>query len=229
MSKRNKYIILSLFLLVVLVVICFVIFFPKTKQVSQTNPIGTPIIDNPDWKTINNAGCGLSFKIPNDWTVGGMLGISKILSPEDVRVNLEFDQTHQELIKNSQGDAPLGPDARTISVICQSDLNDFIGSFTRSKDFKDFSGSKTLASLVATNAFNDKGANPALINTMFIDGQVVYEISSTNTVPGVGTFTIYEMVFERNGKIGEIMTGQVTYEQLSDTAKDIIKTIKFAK
>jgi hypothetical protein len=229
MSKSNKIIILSLFFFAAIATFCLLVFFPKTKQRYQNNPIGTPANDISDWKTVNNASCGLSFKIPNDWTVQGILGESKILSPEDARANLEFDQTHKELIKNEQGEAPLGPDARTLYISCQSDLKAYIESFALSKRYKDFSGAKTLSDLVATAALNDKGANPALINTMAIAGQTAYEISDTNIVPGVGTFTNYEMVFERNGKIGEITTGKVTFEQLSETAKDISKTINFAK
>jgi hypothetical protein len=229
MSKRNKLTILIIFLLAALVVVCLVVFFPKTKQNHQNILIGKKTNDISDWKTVNNANCGLSFKIPNDWTVEGILGESKILSPEDARVNLEFEQTRQALIKNEQGDALLGSDARTLYISCGSDLKAYIGSFVLSKQYKDFSGETTLAGLVATVAFNSKGANPALINTMTVDGQTAYEISYTNTVPGVGAYTNYEMVFERNGKIGEITTGKVTFEQLSETAKDIIKTINFAK
>ena len=228
MSKRNKYIILILFLLAVLAIVCLAVFFPKAKQNHPNNPIGAPISDISDWKTINNTSCGLSFKIPKDWTDHGEFGDSKILSPEDEQTNSEYERTHQELLKNSQGDAPLS-DARTLYISCETDLKTYIGSYNLSKGYKDFSGAKTLADLVATAAFNSKGANPALINTMTIDGQTAYEIIYANTVPGVGSFTTYEMVFERNNKIGEIMTGDIPYEQLSDTVKDIIRTITVAK
>ena len=87
----------------------------ETLQVSglvTTDATGSYII-------IRNSSCGATFHVPPGWADYGILGESKIVSPEDQRTNEEWDKANQDLIKNEEGDAPLGPDARSLYLSCQ--------------------------------------------------------------------------------------------------------------
>lgn len=74
------------------------------------------------YRTIQNWECDATFHIPPDWVDWGILGESKILSPEDVRVNKEWVDTHPDLFENAEGEGPIGPDARSLYISCQDNL-----------------------------------------------------------------------------------------------------------
>jgi hypothetical protein len=71
------------------------------------------------YRTIQNWECGATIHIPPDWSDHGLLGGSKILSPEDERINEEWANANQELFQNAEGDGPIGPDARSLYISCQ--------------------------------------------------------------------------------------------------------------
>lgn len=179
-----------------------------------------------DGKTVKNTMCGFTFTIPADWSISGLLGGSKILSPEDKRENEEWAETHQELFQNTEGEGPIGPDARSLYISCQYNTETYLGYFSRSPYFKNFESTTRLADAFTTGAFSDKGSNPGLIKTMDIDGRVAYEISETNKVRDGSLHTNYVIILEQK-KVVEIHLGQIEYDNLSDTVKQIIQSISF--
>jgi len=102
----------------------------SSESASQASSMGERIPYAPynellsveDGKTIRNTECNFTFKIPEDWSVRGLLGESKILSPENERENEEWANTHQEMFENVEGDGPIGPDARSLFISCQYDI-----------------------------------------------------------------------------------------------------------
>ncbi len=164
------------------------IFAADHKRVSTDNE-----------QVIQNTQCDFTFKIPKDWNVYGILGESKILSPEDERIN-------EEWLKSPEGQAPaeegsagpaLGPDARSLYISCQD-----IGKID---DLK-----------------------PSAIKTIKINGRDAYEFADTGKMPDGTPFTNYRLVVEAE-KTTEIHLGQTEYENLSETIKQIIQSISFEK
>ncbi len=197
------------FLFAALVAITGVFFFVKWKSTplkldSQGEVVNQiPVmaayhesVNTVDGQTIRNTECQFTFKIPADWKVYGILGESKILSPEDERVN-------EEWLKSPEGQAPaeegsagpaLGPDVRSLYISCQYDL--------KIDDVK----SRALKSIK-------------------INGRDAYEVADTGKMPDGTVFTNYKLILE-NGKVLEIHLGQTEYDNLSETAKQIIASIK---
>lgn len=104
-------------------------------------------------QTIKNTACDFTFVLPADWTVIGLLGESKILSPANERENETWAETHQNLLmQNQEGEAPLGPDARTLYISCQYNLE--------KEDLK-----------------------TTVLKTIQIDGVDAYEIADTGPMP----------------------------------------------
>lgn len=95
--------------------------YTQTPSANETEFIAPyhELVDSNGEKTIKNTRCNFTFNIPTDWSVHGILGESKILSPENERENEEWANTHQELFENVEGDGPIGPDARSLYISCQ--------------------------------------------------------------------------------------------------------------
>jgi hypothetical protein len=181
----------------------------------------------PGWQIASNEGCGVSFSVPESWAVSGYLGESKIVSPEDKRLNDDWEQSHRVLLANEKGDAPLGPDVRSLYMSCQYGVKDYLGTFSLAKNYKDFADKSSLAAAIGSGTtFTADDANPALVRTMAVGGQMAYEIKYSVNVPGSGMITNYEFAVERGGKILEIQMGHNEYDSLSDTVKRIIGSIR---
>lgn len=206
----------------------------KQSENRKPSPTNEPVIVAPynelvssvGGKTIKNTKCNLTFKIPADWSVGGLFGGTTILSPEDQHENEEWDKTHQDLIQNEEGDAPLGPDARSLSISCQNNIKNYLSRFSASLNYKVFENAKHLAEALATSAFHAKDSNVALLKTMKVGGWDAYEISWTVKMPDDTSNTTYEILVEK-GDIYQIHLGQTEYSNLSDTVKDVINSISF--
>lgn len=80
------------------------------------------LIETTENKTIRNTLCHFTFKIPKDWLVHGILGESKILSPEDESTNEKWLIENQEQIQTSDSGGLIGPDSRTLFISCQYNL-----------------------------------------------------------------------------------------------------------
>lgn len=94
----------------------------STNEVVPLAPYNERIGVFVDGQTVKNTDCNFTFKIPEGWSVGGLLGESKILSPEDRQTNEEWYKANQDLIQRiEEGDGPLGPDKRTLYISCQYD------------------------------------------------------------------------------------------------------------
>jgi hypothetical protein len=179
------------------------------------------------WQTMNNSSCGISYRIPADWKASGYLGESNIVSPEDARQNSEWAKVHQDLLAKEEGDAPLGPDARSLYISCQYDVKTYLETFSLSRQYKEFSGKAALAEAFATSAFNNKGSDLALVKTVVVGGQKAYEISYTTRMPDGTPNTTYEIVVESGGKVNEFMLGHTEYDKLPETVRQIIDSITF--
>ncbi len=150
-----------------------------------------------DEQAVQNTQCDFTFKIPKDWNVYGILGESKILSPEDGRVN-------EEWLKSPDGQAPaeegsagpaLGPDARSLHISCQD-----------------------------TGKIDD--LKSSAVKTIKINGRDAYEFADKGKMLDGSLFTNYRLVVEAE-KITEIHLGQTEYDDLSETIKQIIQSISF--
>jgi hypothetical protein len=188
----------------------------------------TTAVNGMEYKTIRNESCGFTLKIPSNWSAEGYLGESKIVSPEDARTNEEWANAHQDLIQNAQGDAPLGPDARSLYISCQYDVSGYLGLFATSPYYKDFADAQTLADAFSSDAFKKENSNLALLKTMEVDGRKEYEISWTVERPELGPNTTY-MIVSGQEKVLDIEIGKTEYDNLSDTIKQIIGSITFEK
>ena len=203
-----------------------VIFLAAAFFVAWRNLYPAPSITTVGWQTMHNDNCGITYPIPTDWTVTGYLGESKILSPQDQQQNAEWDKSHQILLTKSEGEVLPGPDARSLYISCQPDLKSYLHKFSQSRFYRDFANKPTLAEVFASNAFQSPAANPSVVQTVEISGLTAYELKYTVTVPGIGPNTTHEIVVEQAGQLMEIELGQLAYQDLSDTVKQIIDGIQ---
>lgn len=154
-------------------------------------------VSNGDQQVLQNTQCDFTFKIPKDWEVHGILGESKILSPEDERVNQEWVNENQEQLQNAEGEDPGGPDARTLYISCQD-----IGKIDDLKS--------------------------SVLKTIKINGRDAYEVADAGKMPDGTPFTNYRLILEKE-QVTEIHLGQIEYDKLSETVKQIIQSISFEK
>jgi hypothetical protein len=194
---------------------------------SIVNVIITPSssASEPGYQTIRNTFCGVTFVIPSKWSVDGFLGESKIRSPEDQRKNAEWERTHQDLVQNEEGDAPL-TDVRSLVIFCQENIRSYLRDFSGSAYFKDFENALTLADAFASDAFHANDSNVALLKTMKINGRDAYEIADAGKMWDGTPVTNYSIVLGQ-GEIIVIALDLTEYDNLSDAAKQIIQSISF--
>lgn len=175
--------------------------------------------------TIKNSHCGFTFKIPTDWSVTGVLGESIVRSPQDQFINSEYAKSHPN--QQEDGEALIGPDARSVSMGCRDGVKTYIVDLSELKGHSGFADKNTLAEVFASDAFHSKNSNLALVKTLSIDGQIAYELSDTVKMPD-GTFIKnYEIVTRKEDRVYEIGFGQIEYEKLSESVKQIINSISF--
>lgn len=203
-------------------------FLPKTLTPSSPS-IARPIqvapynelLSNVGEQTIRNTQYDFTFKIPVDWSVSGLLGESKILSPEDRRINEEWDRANQDVIWNTEGDAPMGPDERSLYISCQYGLEAYINSPSDTPSTK----KKTLAEVFASDD-RMKDLGRSLVKTMQIQGKTAYEISSTTKTRTGISMTRYVILIEAD-KGCEVHLDSVEYDKLSKDVQQIIQSISF--
>jgi len=189
-------------------------------------PLYHELVDSDDdGKVIKNTKCELIFKIPADWSVDGLFGGTKILSPADIRRNKEWNEAHEEELQNTEGETN-GLDGRSLSISCQDSVKNYLADFSMSPYYKIFKNTKHLVDSFATDAFHAKDSNLALLKTIKIDGEAAYEISWTVDMPDGSSNTTYELLVEKN-KVYQIHLGQTEYDNLSDEVKQIIQSITF--
>ncbi|GEM_PF-1599400 len=80
------------------------------------------LLETNNKKMIKNSFCHFTFEIPKDWLVHGILGESKILSPEDESTNEKWLTENQDQNQTSDSGSPIGPDSRTLYISCQYNL-----------------------------------------------------------------------------------------------------------
>jgi hypothetical protein len=249
MTKRNKFVILTV-LVVVLIGAIFVAvsqrppgkvepYKPVTNVQSGTTSTTEVTFAQPTneqvgevaggWKTMRNRECGFVYRLPSDWSVFGPLGESDILSPEDVRTNEAWAKEHKDILAKEEGDAPLEQVSRSLYISCQYDVKTYLGTFVRSSRYGEFADKTTLAEAFATAAFKANDSNPAVIGVMEVDGRKAYEISYSVRMPDGTTNTTNEIVTEVGSKVLEIQLGHATYKNLSDTVKLVIDSIKLVE
>lgn len=197
----------------------------ETLQVSglvTTDAAGSYVI-------IKNTACGVTFHAPSGWeNVGMLFGGVKIVSPENKRTNEEWAKAHQYLIDHEEGDAPLGPDARTFSMSCFDTIDAYKNNMSGLLQYNDFEKAQNLAEVITSSIFHTTSTEFALVKTININGQNAYEISQT-IKGGDGIWrTFYEIVLEK-GKIYDFGLGLTEYDKLSEAAKKIIQSISFEK
>lgn len=209
---------------------------PKTttSTVTSTNetiilaPYNELISSTSNGQVIKNTKCNFTFKIPLGWSVDGLFGGSTIRSREDQNTNEEWNKTHQDLILNAEGDAPLGPNARRFTLGCEDNIDVYKNGMPGLIQFDDFKNAKSLAEVVTSSAFHSKDIDLSLIKIIKIDGIDAYETAETSKGGDGITRTLYEILLE-NEKIYHIGLDFTEYDKLSDTEKQIIQSISFEK
>ncbi len=198
----------------------------STSEAITVAPYNELVSNTADGQTIKNTQCDFTFKIPPGWSVGGLFGGSIILSPEDQRTNEEWDKAHQDLIQHQEGDTPLGPDAKSLSIGCEENIDAYKKSMPGLVRYNDFENAQNLAEAIASSAFHATDTNLALVKTIKINGWDAYEISRTNRGGDGVQRTFYDIVLEK-GKIYDFTLDFTEYDILSPAAKQIIQSISF--
>lgn len=201
----------------------------STNEITMLSPYNELVSKTVNEQTIKNTQCNFEFKIPISWSVSGILGSSKILSPDDEYKNKEWDKVHQDLAQDTQGDAPPGLDARSLYIDCQYNVGEYLRNFSTTSHYKDFENAQHLSDAFATKAFHTKDSDIALLKTIKLDGRDAYEISWIVKMPDGTVNTTYEIVIEENGKVFDIELWRTEYDSLSDAVKQIIQSISFDK
>lgn len=140
MTLYQKRLVVILSILILIAATLSIIMWKKSDNPSSNPPIHEPptatsstitptivapnneLLEINDKKLIKNTLCHFTFKIPKDWLVHGILGESKILSPEDEITNEEWLAENQKQNPTSDSGGPIGPDSRTLYISCQYNL-----------------------------------------------------------------------------------------------------------
>jgi hypothetical protein len=86
---------------------------------SQKNPIPST-----SKKLIRNTNCGIAFTIPSDWNDRGLLGESKLVSPEDERMNESLNRSMEtQPPATEEGNWTIGQDQRSLYISCQQPID----------------------------------------------------------------------------------------------------------
>ncbi len=200
----------------------------STNEAVTVAPYNELVSNTADGQTIKNTQCDFTYKIPVGWSVGGLFGGSIILSPEDQRTNEEWDKAHQDLIQHQEGDTPPGPDAKSLSIGCEDNIDAYKKSMPGLVRFNDFENAQNLAEAIASSAFHATNTNLALVKTIKINGWDAYEIDRTNRGADGVRRTFYSIVLEK-GKIYDFTLDFTEYDKLSPAVKQIIQSISFEK
>lgn len=238
MSFNRKQIGLALLMMAIFTIVLIVIKWElatssiehKTKVIDQTPLTAADhelVSVLNDGQIIKNENCSLTFKIPKDWRVQGILGESKILSPEDEQTNEAWIRANQSSLQDTEGENPGGPDARSLYVSCQYGIDEYLHNFANSSPSL-FKGAEHLADIFNADAFQETSLNPRLVKIIKIGNQDAYEIAETGRAPNGTVLVNYTLVLEGK-RVVEIQLGQKDYANLPVTTKQIVQSIELEK
>lgn len=204
---------------------------PVREETFPVSPVNLLVIpangEDAGRKTIENRVCGTLYKIPSNWLVNEYLGVTKLYSPEDIRENAAWNNTHPEIVEQSSGDAAPGPDQHRFAISCTEKAESYI--------LKNFSGqgdenNKHLADVFVKNEFHTEDTDISLVRTLNIDGWTAYEIARTYKQLDGTDFTVYSIIIELNRPHAQIVTidlGETEYLDLSEDVKQVVDYISF--